>query len=38
VSLLVFAGLLALGILAATPRLLGSPGRPTSVQPHTLSR
>jgi MFS family permease len=38
VSLLVFAGLLALGIVAATPRLLARPGRPTPAQPQALSR
>jgi len=38
VSLLVFAGLLAVGILAATPRLLARPDRPTSAQPQPLSR
>jgi MFS family permease len=39
VSLLVFSGLLALGIFAATPALLGSRGRGTraSAQPHPIS-
>jgi hypothetical protein len=38
VSLLVFAGLLALGILVATPALLGGRGRRrTSTQPQPLS-
>jgi hypothetical protein len=36
VSLLVFAGLLALGILAATPALLGRASHPIS-QPHPTS-
>ena len=39
VSLLVFAGLLALGILVATPALLGGRGRRrTSTQPQPLSQ
>jgi MFS family permease len=38
VSLLVFAGLLALGIVAATPRLLARPGQTTSVKPQPISR
>jgi MFS family permease len=37
VSLLVFAGLLALGIVAATPRLLARPGQTTSVKPQPIS-
>jgi MFS family permease len=37
VSLLVFAGLLALGILAAAPRLLVRPGQRASAQPQPLS-
>ena len=37
VSLLVFAGLLALGILAATPRLLAGPGRTNSVKAQPVS-
>lgn len=37
VSLLVFAGLLALGILATTPALLGSRGHRTSSHPQPLS-
>ena len=37
VSLLVFSGLLALGILAATPALLGGRGRHASTQPQTVS-
>ncbi len=38
VSLLVFSGLLALGILAATPALIGGPGRRASTQPQPISR
>ncbi|MFZ0972629.1 MAG: MFS transporter [Solirubrobacteraceae bacterium] len=38
VSLLVFAGLLAFGILVATPALLGGRGRRASTQPQPLSR
>ena len=40
VSLLVFSGLLALGILAAAPALLGSRGRGSraSAQPHPISQ
>jgi hypothetical protein len=40
VSLLVFSGLLALGILAAAPALLRSPGRGprASAQPHPISQ
>ena len=37
VSLLAFAGLLALGILAATPALLGGRGRRASSHPQPLS-
>ncbi|MGA8339014.1 MAG: MFS transporter [Solirubrobacteraceae bacterium] len=37
VSLLVFAGLLAFGILVATPALLGGRGRRASTQPQPLS-
>jgi MFS family permease len=37
VSLLVFSGLLALGIVAATPALLGSRGHRTSTQPQPIS-
>lgn len=38
VSLLVFSGLLALGILAATPALLGGHGHRASAQPQPLPR
>ncbi len=38
VSLLVFSGLLALGILAAAPSLLRSRGPRTSTQPHPISQ
>ena len=38
VSLLVFSGLLALGIFAATPALLGDRGHRASAQPQPLSR
>ncbi len=37
VSLLVFSGLLALGIIAATPALLGGRGRRTAVHPQPLA-
>lgn len=38
VSLLAFSGLLALGILAATPAVLGGPDRRVISQPHPISR
>ena len=37
VSLLVFSGLLAIGIFAATPALLGGRGHPTSAHPVSLT-
>jgi hypothetical protein len=37
VSLLVFSGLLAIGIFAATPALLGSRGHRTSAHPQPLT-